>query len=405
MKKSITFVALLVCILFQSGAQNAINFSAVYPDDDRLNNDVKEGLKQKVEQIIGRNNAGATSVYNAFIIQPGLDVQDSKSTEGLVRNVTLVTGELTLTAKNLYDESVYGTLVVNLEGDATGNREAALKALLKNIKITNPAFTRFIRTTREKIMDHYMENCQTIMTKAQTMISTDKIEEAMGYLGSIPEVVPCYEDISSLMTLAYSHAKTLACDQKVLMARSKYVMGDYETALELLAEVPSSSTCRESAKALTDSIAKYINKVPDTVFVDREIVVEAEKPVAKPANDQYRLNVSCPDLGFEIISCEGHASSQSIILYCRLVNKAKGTDAYIRMYDVIDGNGAKYANLEQSTMYGCSDRYYNSMPTDIPVAKCFVIKDLTGKLDKLAYVAIEARNCKIELRDVPVTWK
>lgn len=405
MKKSITFVALLVCILFQSGAQNAINFSAVYPDDDRLNNDVKEGLKQKVEQIIGRNNAGATSVYNAFIIQPGLDVQDSKSTEGLVRNVTLVTGELTLTAKNLYDESVYGTLVVNLEGDATGNREAALKALLKNIKITNPAFTRFIRTTREKIMDHYMENCQTIMTKAQTMISTDKIEEAMGYLGSIPEVVPCYEDISSLMTLAYSHAKTLACDQKVLMARSKYVMGDYETALELLAEVPSSSTCRESAKALTDSIAKYINKVPDTVFVDREIVVEAEKPAAKPANDQYRLNVSCPDLGFEIISCEGHASSQSIILYCRLVNKAKGTDAYIRMYDVIDGNGAKYANLEQSTMYGCSDRYYNSMPTDIPVAKCFVIKDLTGKLDKLAYVAIEARNCKIELRDVPVTWK
>jgi hypothetical protein len=411
MKKSIIFVVLLVCILFQAGAQDAINFTAVYPDNDKLSNDVKEGLKQKVEQIIGRNNAGATSVYNAFIIQPGLDVQDTKSTEGMVRNVTLVAGELTLTVKNLYDESVYGTLVVNLEGDATGNQEAALKALLKNIKITNPAFTRFIRTTREKIMNHYMENCQTIMTKAQTMIATDKIEEAMGYLGSVPEVVPCYDDISSLMTLAYSHAKTLACDQKVLMARSKYVMGDYEAALELLAEVPSSSSCRESAKALTDSIAKYINKVPDTVFVDRETVVEVEKivevekPAAKPANDRYRLNVSCPDLGFEIVSCEGHASSQSIILYCRLVNKAKGVDAYIRMYDVIDGSGAKYTNLEQSTMYGCSDRYYNSMPTDIPVAKCFVINDLTYKLDKLAYVAVEARNCKIELRDVPVTWK
>lgn len=314
MKKSITPVVLLICILFQSGAQNTINFTAVYPDNDKLSNDIKEGLKQKVEQIIGRNNAGATSIYNAFIIQPELDVQDTKSTEGLVRNVTLVTGELTLTAKNLYDESIYGTLIVNLEGDAAGNQETALKALMKNIKITNPAFTRFIRTTREKIMDHYMENCQTIMTKAQTMISTDKIEEAMGYLGSVPEVVPCYEDISSLMTLAYSHAKTLACDQKVLMARSKYVMGDYESALELLAEVPSSSTCRESAKALTDSIAKYINKVPDTVFVDRETVVKIEKPAAKPANDRYRLNISCPDFGFDLISCEGHASSQSVIL-------------------------------------------------------------------------------------------
>jgi hypothetical protein len=408
MKKTITFAALLVGVLFQAGAQNAVNFTAVYPDNDKLSNDVKEGLKQKVEQIIGRNNAGATSVYNAFIIQPELDVQETKSTEGLVRNVTLVTGELTLTAKNLYDESVYGTLVVNLEGDATGNREAALKALLKNIKITNPAFTRFIRTTREKITEHYMENCQTIMTKAQTMISTDRIEEAMGYLGSVPEVVPCYEDISSLMTLAYSHAKTLACDQKVLMARSKYVLGDYEAALALLAEVPSSSTCRESAKALTDSIAKYINKVTDTVFVDREVIVKVDKVVVEevvPAATSYQLNVSCPDLGFELISCEGHASSQSIILYCRLVNKAKGTDAYIHIYDVIDGNGAKYTNLRQSTMYGCSDRYYNSMPTNIPVAKCFVVKDLTRKLDKLAYVAIEARDCKIELRDVPVTWK
>ncbi|MDR3117870.1 MAG: hypothetical protein LBU44_00340 [Mediterranea sp.] len=406
MKKSITSVALFVCILLQqAGAQNAINFTAVYPDNDGLGFDVKEGLKQKVEQIIGRNNAGATSIYNAFIIQPGLDVQDTKSTEGLVRNVTLVTGELTLTAKNLYDESIYGTLTISLEGDATGNREAALKALLKNIKITNPAFTRFIRTTREKIMEHYMENCQTIMTKAQTMISTDKIEEAMGYLGSVPEVVPCYEDISSLMTLAYSHAKTLACDQKILMARSKYVMGDYETALELLAEVPSSSTCREDAKALTDSIAKYIHKVPDTVFIDRETIVEVENPAAdEPVNGQYRLNVSCLDLGFDLISCEGHAASQSIILYCRLVNKAKGADAYIHIYDVIDGNGAKYTNLTQSTLYGCSDRRYISMPTDIPVAKCFVIKDLTHKLDKLAYVAIEARNCKIELRDVPVTW-
>lgn len=421
MRKSILLVALLVCIIFRAGAQDAVNFTAVYPESNRLSNDVKEGLKQKVEQIIGRNNAGATSIYNAFIIQPELNVQETKSTEGLVRNVTLVAGELTLTAKNLYDESIYGTIVVNLEGDATGNEEAAMKALLKNIKITNPAFTRFIRTTREKILDHYMENCQTIMNKAQTMISTDKIEEAMGYLGSVPEVVPCYEDVSSLMTLAYSHAKTLACDQKLLMARSKYVMGNYEAALELLAEIPSASTCREDARALTDSIAKYINVQPEVVYVevekevqvDRSVIVEKvvekaaeeEKPAAKPPIGQYKLNVSCPELGFELISCEGNTSSQSIIVYCRIVNKAKGTDANIYMKDVIDGTGAKYTNLTLSSMYGCSDRNYSTLPTDVPIARCFVIKDVTRKLDKLAYVLITVDYCKVELRDVPVTWK
>lgn len=423
MRKSIVFVVLLACTLFQAGAQEAVNFTAVYPESNKLSNDVKEGLKQKVEQIIGRNNAGATSVYNAFIIQPELNVQETKSTEGLVRNVTLVAGELTLTAKNLYDESIYGTVIVSLEGDATGNEEAALKALLKNVKITNPAFTRFIRTTREKIMNHYMENCQTIMNKAQTMISTDKIEEAMGYLGSVPEVVPCYEDISSLMTLAHSHAKTLDCDQKLLMARSKYVMGDYETALNLLAEIPSASTCREDARALTDSIAKYINKEPEVVYVevekevvvDRPVVVErvvekevvVEKPAAtKPSGGQYRLNISCPELGFEMMSCEGSATSRTITIYCRLTNKGKAVRTSIYLNDAISLSGSKFDSFSQSTMYGCDDsRYGNNMPTDIPVSKCFVIHELTHKIDKLAYAEIYVGNCKVELRDVPVTWK
>lgn len=420
MKKIILSAIILFSALSQVSAQNTINFTGVYPDQDNLSTDAKEKLKLKVEQIIARNNAGATSVYNAFIIQPTLEVQETKATEGLVRNVTLVTGELTLTAKNLYDESIYGTVVMSLEGDATGNQETALNALIRNIKITNPVFTRFIRTTRQKIEEHYINNCQTIITKAQTMVSMDRVDDAIGYLSSVPEITPCYEEAASMLTLAYTHAKTLECDQRLLMARSKYVMRNYEEALEILAEIPSTSTCSEGARALTDSIEKYIGRVE---VVEVESIVEVEKPVevivervverpiaeqeVVPSDEQYRLNVSCPDLDFDLISCTGDVSSKTITLYCRMVNKGKAVpQAYIRANTAIDTNGSTYERLGQSTMHGCSDSTYsNNMPTDVPVSKCFVIYDLTRKIDKLSYVEINARSCKIELRDVPVTWK
>lgn len=429
MRKYILTLALLCSYVVAAFAQEVVHFTAIAPNQDRFTDYGKDMIRKKVEQIVARNNAGATSLYNAFVIEPDLNILDTKSTEGLTQNVTLMKAEFTLTARNIYDDSVYGNVVVQVTGDATGDAEGAIKNLLSNIKSTNPAFTRFIRTTRDKIVQHYNANCPTIMKKAQTMLSMGKIDDAIGYLSSVPEIVPCYEEAATMMTQAAQKAKSLECDQLLLLARNMYILKEYEKALFLLAKVTSDSPCSAAARALTDSVAKY-SAIPEVAVPAPEPTPAASAPTAAPAPaaapapsapaapvapaapsapvaPKYRLSVSSPDLDFELISCEGNVTSQTIALYCRLTNKAANEPrAYIAFETAIDGNGSTYNDWGLASLHGCDTSVYgNNMPTDVPIGKCFLIKKVVKKLDKLSYVELKARGCKIELRDVPVTWK
>lgn len=429
MKKYILTLTLLSCYVFAAFAQEVVHFTAITPNQDRFTPYGKEMIRKKVEQIIARNNAGATSIYNAFVIEPDLNILETKATEGLIQNVTLMKAEFSLTARNIYDDSVYGNVIIQVTGDATGDAEGAIKNLLSNIKSTNPAFTRFIRTTRDKIVQHYNANCPTIIKKAQTMLSMGKIDDAIGYLSSVPEIVPCYEEAATMMTQAAQKAKSLECDQLLLLARSMYIMKEYEKALFLLTKITSDSPCNAGARALTDSIAKYsaipaVAETPQPAETAEEAapapppapvapVAPAAPaapaqpaPAATPVPD-YQLGISVPDFKFELISCEGNATSQSVILYCRMTNLGPNEPrAYIAMETAIDAGGSTYNDVSQVALHGCSENYYgNNMPTDVPIGKCFIIKKVLKKVDKFAYVEIKARGAKIALRNVPVTWK
>lgn len=425
MKKYILTLTLLGCYAFAAFAQEVVHFTAITPNQDRFTPYGKEMIRKKVEQIIARNNAGATSIYNAFVIEPDLNILETKATEGLIQNVTLMKAEFSLTARNIYDDSVYGNVIVQVTGDATGDAEGAIKNLLSNIKSTNPAFTRFIRTTRDKIVQHYNANCPTIIKKAQTMLSMGKIDDAIGYLSSVPEIVPCYEEAATMMTQAAQKAKSLECDQLLLLARSMYIMKEYEKALFLLTKITSDSPCSAGARALTDSIAKYsaipaVAEVPEPAETAEEAAPATPTAPAIPATPapapaapaatpvpNYQLGVSAPDLKFELISCEGNAANQSVILYCRMTNVGPNEPrAYIAMETAIDGSGSTYNDVSQVALHGCSADYYgNNMPTDVPIGKCFIIKKVVKKVDKFAYVEIKARGAKIALRNVPVIWK
>ena len=111
MKKNRFLWALLLLVSLGAAAQDNIHFVAGTPTQKGLSQKNMDALKLKVEQIIARNNAGTASLYNAFVIQPELVLGETKKTEGLLRDVTLVTGEFSLTARNKYDDSVYGTAV------------------------------------------------------------------------------------------------------------------------------------------------------------------------------------------------------------------------------------------------------------------------------------------------------
>ena len=202
MKKIKILFILILGLSVHIHAQDAINFTAVEPVEGDMSQQVANALKLKVEQILSRNGAGATSMYNAFVVEPQLNLLEEMSTEGLIRNVSLIKAELTLLAKNALDGSLYGSIVVPISGNGKGSKDETLRALIANVKATDSQYARFIRNARQKVIDHYTQNCGTIVQKAQVMINTGKCNEAIAYLGCVPETVPCYEQASEALVQA-----------------------------------------------------------------------------------------------------------------------------------------------------------------------------------------------------------
>ena len=135
--------------------ESDVAFQAVKPEGKNLTEAQKTALQSKIERIIAKNNAGTISEHDAFGIKADIDIQDSKSSAGLVRNVTVLTAEVTLTAFNVADGSIYYSNSVRLETDVVGDAKLAMDKLINSIKVTDPQFVRFIRTARKRIAQWY----------------------------------------------------------------------------------------------------------------------------------------------------------------------------------------------------------------------------------------------------------
>lgn len=123
---------------------------------------VAEILLNKIRNIIGRVGCGAPDAE--YRIVPVLEVEEENTTSGLVRNVTVAKGTLTLQAVSADNpDMVWHSAVIPLEATITGASKSAPEALARQIKVSDAAYVRFIRVARKKIS----ENEKSINTREQ----------------------------------------------------------------------------------------------------------------------------------------------------------------------------------------------------------------------------------------------
>lgn len=433
MKKIQLLLFFLLSGIFCAKAQSTINFQAMPPVEGDMSAEVSQALKLKVEQILTRNGAAATSLYNAFVVEPQLNLLDEMSTEGLIRNVHLVKAELTLLAKNALDGSMYGSIVVPIAGSGKGSMDQTLRSLIANIRVTDAQYSRFIRNARQKIIAHYTQNCGTIMQKAQVMMNTGKYEDAVAYLSCVPETTPCYEQAAEALIQASGLAKTMDCEAQMLVARNFYILHEYDKALDVLSKIPMSSDCNEAARALTDSIEKYINIPPDTVMVEKivekevikevpvekivekEVIKEVPVPVAVPVQQQPaipalnpKISYSTDNLQVKILSCEGIESQQTVVISMVVTSteRSNNDNAYWSFKNAIDTEGNSYEASKVGHWEGKSfNDSHRDLPYGVPVKWKFYLTKVYSKVPGFSYLKFNIRYCDVVIKDLPVTWK
>lgn len=172
MRRCLKYVILLLAllspalVLAQSGQedevtdraetrQKPVTFVAIMPEGSHLTDQQKLALQNKVERIIAKNKVGAGTGTTLFGIKADLDVKDTKRSAGLVRDVTVLSAEVTFTAVNTVDGSVYYSQSVSLQTDVVGDKEKAMDQLIGSIRVNDPQIVRFVRTASKRIAKWY----------------------------------------------------------------------------------------------------------------------------------------------------------------------------------------------------------------------------------------------------------
>ena len=164
LKFAILLLALLspALVLAQSGQENEaaeraetrqkpVTFVAIMPEGSHLTDQQKLALQNKVERIIAKNKVGAGAGTTLFGIKADLDIKDTKRSAGLVRDVTVLSAEVTFTAVNTVDGSVYYSQSVSLQTDVVADKEKAMDQLIGSIRVNDPQIVRFVRTASKRI--------------------------------------------------------------------------------------------------------------------------------------------------------------------------------------------------------------------------------------------------------------
>lgn len=351
MKK--TFLQIIFLFVAMVGyAQSDIHFTILKSETKGLSEDVVDALDLKLHQVFNRNSAAAADVYNVFAVSPSLSLDKVLSTDGgMVRNVSLAQGELVLIAKNIIDGAEYYSVTIPVQGEALGNKEKAMLSMVKNIKVTAPAFTRFINTARKKIADYYANNCAFILQKAQTLYNQNRCQEAVSYLSAATANVPCYDQ----------------------------------------------------AAALQKQILENMDNTPEPVVVEK--VVEKPVPAPAPAAPECEITISKNDLDFRILSCTGNPMQKRITIKAEYVNNnANISNGDIAMNVVIDDNGRELTRENMAVTSNDSSYEWVSMPARVKLKHDFYIINYDHPMETVSYMKLKVRDGIVEIRNLKVNW-
>ena len=365
----VCLMALLGLSLTAVAGETAVKF---YLDDLKNSSmpaDVAGAIEDKLLAALSRTEAVDMSPHNVFHIIPAVDFTEVAETEGMMREVARVQADLKLSAWNPIDGTVYTTVIIPLKGSAAGGKDAAMRKLANSVKATDPVFVRFVRTSRQRIQDHYAENCGNIIAQAQRLKGMGRYAEAASYLSAVPPSVVCFDQSEALMGEVMPY---------LMQAPDTVVV---EKVVETVVEVPvEQQPVAEETPVVTEPVS--------------------QAPAPSGLGD---VTIEGQNIDFEILSCKGDLKRRSIIITARALNdNLDDARVYVNLDNAITSDGTEFRDLRLNDHnYGSG---YVAMPEGVPVKMQITIPGVRTRIDTISYMGMTIRGIAVTVRNLPVSW-
>ena len=373
------FALLLPALLAGEGVcaqENAIKFNLLPMESDELPAATVSTLSRKLATALDRSQASTEDAYNVFAVRPAITLTDAAETEGMIREVARVAADMTLSAFNTVDGTVYHSVTIPLKGTATGGKDAAMKAMANSMKPTDPVYVRFVRTARNRINDYYAENCGLIIEQARKLMTLQRYAEAANYLSGVPASVACYDQASVLL----------------------------EEIAPYLNQAPDTVVVEHVVEVPVEQIVEVEKVVERPVFVEQPSVPVIRNTPSAPSSPRPKITIDGTELDFVVTGCTGDISRGRITITAKITNTdARNSKPYVYFNTAITDSGTELTDLI------IKERNYRSgnisMPDGVPVTVTFEITGVRQQYAMLSYVDISVRSIKVSIRNLAVKWQ
>lgn len=265
-------------------------------------------LQRKLTAMATANGFAGTS--DTFLLTGVPTVTDVSMTPTAPAQF-VVTMDVEVYVVNSPEEVIVAQTVYSLKGVGASEQKAIIGAI-NQINVKSIDTRRFMENARTKIIDYYAGRLPSIISKAQSMASMKRYDDALSVLAAVPECLDEYPQVADLMVDIYTKKIDLAADSLIRSASAKLALDNIEGAVADLVKVdPYSSLAPKADKMVSDIKAKA--DAEKQLALEQELEsYEYERELArKMYEDEVELSRKKLDLAKEMSAAAVTASSDS----------------------------------------------------------------------------------------------
>lgn len=272
--KKLTFIWLIVlCLTLNVSAQNKlgksddiarISLTPVIPEQpDGMPEIAAEALNNKLQQIATSNGLGGIDYHSRFVITAKINLGSKDILPG-PPPMHAYNMDMTLYIADVITKTVFSTINLPAKGVGTNENKAYISGI-NTINVNSPQLKAFIEQGKLKIIEYYNSKCDFIIKEALTMAQTDRYQEAIFNLMSIPDVAKnCYEDAMDAVPPIYRKYVDFMCNANLATANAYWIANPNSDGANFvaqnLASIYPDAECYGEAQKLVSEIRTKIRQ-------------------------------------------------------------------------------------------------------------------------------------------------
>jgi hypothetical protein len=240
---------------------------------------VKNLLKNRLNQVISKAGIASTDALTPFVLMADIQVTD-KAVALNANAVQAIEYTCSFMFCDLLNKKIFSTAEIQIKGVGETEQKAMMQAI-KSINGNNTKISVMLERGKERLMEFYNTECETIMEQVEQLKNQGNQLLAFAALANIPEVArECYDRSNEQLGQLYMDVSRNNCIEREAQLKMMLERGEKEKAKELL-NLMATSGCidrlEESLRNQQILTPEEEKKVRDTALKNAEPVHEPEK--------------------------------------------------------------------------------------------------------------------------------